>query len=202
MKKFSGLFSILIVLIIITFSFLWQLDAENRDSWQQPERIMDTLGIKAGMVIGEAGAGEGYFTFKLANRVGEQGKIFANDIDEKKLKKIEERYQEENIHNITIILGKTEDPLFPKAKLDMAIMVYVFHHLEKPVAFLKNIKPSLKSSAPLVIIERDPDKFNDRSGHFLPKEEVIQTIKEANYDLTNMKTFLPRDNIFICHPRK
>lgn len=200
--RFSGLISTPVVLIVITFSFLWQFDTGNRDSWQQPERIMDTLDIKAGMVIGEAGAGEGYFTFKLANRVGEQGKIYANDIDEKKLKKIEERCKEENIHNITIILGKTEDPLFPKVELDMAIMVYVFHHLEKPVAFLKNIKPSLKSSAPLVIIERDPDKFNDRSGHFLPKEEVIQAIKKANFDLTNMKTFLPRDNIFICHPRK
>jgi ubiquinone/menaquinone biosynthesis C-methylase UbiE len=200
--RFSGLFSIPVVIIVLNFSYLWQFDKENRDSWQQPDRIMDTLGIKAGMIIGEAGAGEGYFTFKLANRVGEQGKIFANDIDEKKLKKIEERCQEENIHNITIILGKTEDPLFPKAELDMAIMVYVFHHLEKPVAFLKNIKASLKPSAPLVIIERDPDKFNDRSGHFLPKKEVIQAIKEANYDLSNMETFLPRDNIFICHPRK
>jgi ubiquinone/menaquinone biosynthesis C-methylase UbiE len=199
--RFSDLSSIFIYIIILISSFLWAFDNGNRDSWQQPERIMDTLGVKAGMVIGEAGAGEGYFTFKLANRVGEQGKIFANDINKKKLKKIEQRCQEENIQNITIILGRTEDPLFPKAQLDMVIMVYVFHHLEKPVSFLKNIKPSLKSSAPLVIVERDPDKFGGRHGHFLPKEEVIQAIKEANYDLTNIKTFLPRDNIFICHSR-
>ena len=63
-----------------------------RDSWQQPEMVMDTLGIKSGMIIGEAGAGRGYFTFKLAERVGETGKIYANDISRSSLNYLRNRW--------------------------------------------------------------------------------------------------------------
>lgn len=190
--------------LLITTLFLSPLSAydhNNRDSWQRPEQILDSIGVKKGMIIGEAGAGEGYFTFKLSQRVEEVGKIYANDIVKKKLKKIQDRCKDEGVQNITTILGKVKDPLFPKNALDMVIMVYVFHHLEEPVAFLRNTKPSLKPAAPLVIVERDPDKFGGRDGHFLPKEKVIAALNEADYVIEKILTFLLRDNIYICYPK-
>ena len=172
----------------------------QRDRWQQPQRILDSLDIKPGMVVGEAGAGEGYFTFKLSKRIGPSGKIYANDIDSEKLETLKEQMEHDNITNIIPLLGKIEDPCFPDSSLEMVIMVYVIHHLEEPVPFFENLKSDLKASAALVIIERDPDKHGGRNGHFLPKEEVQQILIESNYTIERIMTFLPRDNIYIAYP--
>ena len=172
----------------------------QRDRWQQPQRILDSLDIKPGMVVGEAGAGEGYFTFKLSKRIGPSGKIYANDIDSEKLETLKEHMEHDNITNIIPLLGKIEDPCFPDSSLDMVIMVYVIHHLEEPVPFFENLKSDLKAGAALVIIERDPDKHGGRNGHFLPKEEVQQILIESNYTIERIMTFLPRDNIYIAYP--
>jgi len=169
----------------------------NRDRWQKPDKVIDAIGIKEGMVIGEAGAGAGYFTIHLAKQVGEKGIIYANDISQYSLNRLKRRCEREDINNVKTILGEVKDPLFPKNKLDMVIMVYVFHHLDKPVDFLENIKPSLKESAPLVILEQDPDKFDDAKGHFYKKEKILKEVKKSGFKLDRIETFLPRDTIYI-----
>ena len=96
------------------------------------------------MRVGEAGAGQGYFTFPLARRVGSKGIVFANDISASSLAVIRERVVREGLGNIKIVMGEIEDPLFPEMNLDMVVMVYVFHMLERPIPFLKNIRSYLK----------------------------------------------------------
>ncbi len=168
-----------------------------RDSWQQPEKVMDVLGIKSGMVIGEIGAGEGYFTFHLSNRVGNSGKVFANDIDKKSLSEIVRKSKEKNIRNIQTIIGELTDPKFPSKDLDMLVMMYVFHDLEKPVEYLKTCKKYLEKNKRIVIIDRDPDKFGSDYDHFWKKDKVLRLIKKAGYKLDRIETFLSRDNIYI-----
>ncbi len=168
----------------------------DRDRWQQPEKILDVIGVQPGMVIGEAGAGEGYFTFKLADRVGPEGKILANDIDTDALAELEEHASHAGVENITTIVGEVTDPLFPDGQLDMLVMVYVFHDLTKPGPFLESIKPDLKPGAHLVLVEGDPEKhYHD--GHFYKREKVLRLVTAAGFDLVKLETFLPRDNIFI-----
>lgn len=201
-------------LVIIICAFTIQSiagDERDRDQWQQPEKVMDSVGVKPGMVIGEAGAGRGYFTFKLAKRVGDTGKIFANEIVERHLQYIDDRCRREGIQNIETVLGEIEDPIFPKGKLDMVFMVYVFHHLDRPIEFLRNIVPSLKPHATVVLVERDPDKWPpgnknddrsyDSSRHdFMPNHIVLRRIEEAGYTLVKKETFLERDNIYVICP--
>jgi ubiquinone/menaquinone biosynthesis C-methylase UbiE len=184
----------ILFLLLIPVCLLW--GQRDRDGWQQPEQIIDTVGVIPGMVIGEAGAGEGYFTFKLAPRVGKQGMIYANDIDRSALRKLEKRATQEEIENIKTIVGKVTDPLFPDGELDMLIMVYVFHDLTKPLPFLENIKVDLKQGAPLVMVEGDPDKHYGE-GHFYSRERVVEMVTSAGYELVRTETFLPRDTIFI-----
>jgi len=188
----------IVVLISLLILFLYSDDWEKRDTWQQPKKVMDVIGVKEGMVIGIAGAGRGYFTFKMAPRVGSTGMIYANEINERKLNYIKKRCRREKIQNITAILGEVEDPLFPNRKMDMVFMCYVFHHLEKPVEFMINIKSSLKPKANVIILEQDPAKTDDY--HFLEKEVVIKKIKVAGYQIIRLETFLSKDNIFICRP--
>jgi len=187
-------------LFILISSIPILLNAQERDSWQKPEAIMDSVGIKSGMIIGEIGAGDGYFTFKMVERIGSTGHIFANDIIQSKLDYIDRKCKEENINNITTILGKVDDSLLPTDSVDMIIMVYTLHDIENPVIFLKNLHDKLKPEIPVVIVERDPEQYGREYNHFFKKEKVLNLIKDADYKLEKLYTFLERDNIYVIHP--
>jgi ubiquinone/menaquinone biosynthesis C-methylase UbiE len=179
--------------------FLPAAHSESREVWQSPEKVMDAVGIKPGMVIGEPGAGHGFYTIRLAGRVGPNGKIYANDILQDRLNTIERKAMEAGLSNIVTIKGETANPLFPEGKLDMVFMSYVLHDLEKPVAFLKNLKPSLKPKAPLVVLEQSPEKTGDKSGHFWLKEKILRTVRAAGFKLARIEIFLKKDNIYIFY---
>lgn len=166
---------------------------QGRDFWQQPERVMDVIGVKQGMTIGEIGAGRGYFTFKLARRVSREGRIYANDIDQKALRSIDDRCRNEKITNIVTILGEVADPLLPKETLDMAFMSFVLHLLEKPEELLKNLKPSLKSKASLIIIDPRKAKLSPSA----EKMKIIDLVTKAGYKFVRKETFIDRANIYI-----
>ena len=159
---------------------------------------MNAIGVKPGMVIGEIGAGRGRYTVHLAQRVGDTGKVLANDIDANALAYLRERLKRNRITNVATILGREDHPLFPPHSLDMAIMVWVYHHLEQPVAMLKNLAPSLKASAPVVILDPDPDQEGELdSPRPSSKERVASEAREAGFELVRIDTFLPRDVIYI-----
>jgi ubiquinone/menaquinone biosynthesis C-methylase UbiE len=169
---------------------------------QPPKEIMDAIGVKPGMIIGEIGAGTGRMTVWLADRVGDKGKIFANDIDRQALDHLERRCEKDNFHNVVTILGEVENPLLPKNTLDLAFMINVYHHLDMPVALVRNIIPSLKSTGILAIVDADPEKSNFGPGHSTPREEMLAQLDEAGYKLIRVETFLPDDNIYICRPKQ
>ena len=173
------------------------LDADDvRDKWHQPDKVMDLVGVRQGMIIGEVGAGHGYFTFKLSRRVGESGKIYANDISRSSLKYLRDRCQREGITNIETVIGEVEDPLLPH-DLDMVFIVNAFHDLARPVDLLNNLAVSLKPEAPVVIIDRDPEKVRYETAHFLSREVVLEKIDQSVFGLVRLETFLPQHNIYI-----
>ncbi len=168
---------------------------DRRDRAHQPDRVMDLAGVEAGMVIGEVGAGSGYFTFHLARRVGETGRIFANDISRRALDSLRRRCEREKITHIKTILGEEEDPRLPP-DLDMVFIVNAFHDIARPVPLLNNLASSLKPGARVIILDRDPERFRD-SGHFLTQQEVREKIAESVFELERVETFLPQHNIYI-----
>lgn len=183
---------------------------ETREKWANdrmpPEQVMDAIGIKPGMVIGELGAGRGRYTVHLANRVGKQGKIIANDINEKALAYLRERCQRHNIQNIETLLGKIDDPLFPENSLDMVVMVWVFHMLEKPLPIMNNLRSSLKPGATVVILDPPDDEIDEEikamKGKLDPnrptiKERIEQGAAAGGFELVKILTFLPKDSIYI-----
>ena len=174
------------------------LGAESRDTWQQPDKVVEIIGIKPGMVIGEPGAGRGFYTFRLARKVGPAGKIYANDIVEKDLNHIKKRAKKEGFKNIVTIKGEIKDPLFPVNELDMVFMSYVLHDLDRPAAFLKNLRAYLKPDTPLVILEQSPEKTGE-TWHFWKKEKILKTLKSAGYRLERIENFLPKDNIYFFY---
>jgi ubiquinone/menaquinone biosynthesis C-methylase UbiE len=173
-----------------------------RETWQPPEKILDAIGVKPGMRVGEAGAGQGYFTFPLARRVGAGGVVLANDIATSSLDVIRERADREGLKNIKIVVGAVEDPLFPEKNLEMVVMVYVLHMLERPVPFLKNLHSYLKTGGSLVIIERNTAVERAHTPSFMTNRQILETVSETGYELDRTETFLPRDTIYIYKAKR
>lgn len=192
-------------MLLLSRAFLsgCQTNLEEPGEWrtnqrQPPDKVMEAIGVKPGMVIGEVGAGRGRYTVHLATKVGETGKIYANDIDNRSLEHLRDRCTRAGINNVEIILGKVDDPLFPKAALDMVFMVLTYHHLEKPIALLKNLIAGLKPEATVVIVDPDPVKDRDRGGRESTSEEKMRReAAAAGLEIVRVETFLERDNIFI-----
>ena len=190
MKKFKFI-TLLLLSGLVLFSGFTLVQSSRRDARVQPEKVMDVIGVKSGMVIGEAGAGRGYLTFKLSRRVGETGMIYANDIDRGVLQSINNRCKKENIKNIKTIVGEVEDPLFPVNELDMVVMIRAFHDFEKKVEWLKNAKKYMKPDATLVIIDGHDNHTQ------LNREKVEKMGEEAGYQLVQYETFLTEDYIYV-----
>ncbi|MDH4272619.1 MAG: class I SAM-dependent methyltransferase [Candidatus Aminicenantes bacterium] len=175
----------------------------TRDSWQEPERLLQTIGIKPGLVIGEVGAGMGYFTFKIASRLGDSGKIYANDILVDRLEAIRKRAESEGIRNITVVRGKPEDPLFPSAKLDMVFIAYTYHMIMMDqavaLAFLENLKKYLTAETPVVVVDRPSGMQEDSHsmGHESPLDPMISQFESAGYRLIGNEDFNSRTQILI-----
>ena len=170
---------------------------ERENRLQPPEKIMDAIGLKPGMVIGEVGAGWGRFTVHLARRVGEKGLVFANDIDKGALTLLEQRAKESGLGNIKVILGEVHDPLFPPGSLDMAFMINVYNAFEDPVRFLRNIAPALKTGGTLAIVLDDPAKSGGESARSATREQFLAHVDKAGYKVVKEETFLERDGLYV-----
>ncbi len=194
--------SVAITVCLLVATSVTTLGQADRETWQPPERIMDAIGVEPKMRIGEAGAGTGYFTFPLAGRVGPEGVVYANDISTSSLDVIRDRADAEGLVNIEIVVGAVEDPLFPETDLDMVVMVYVLHMLEKPVEFLRNVRKYMRPGARLVIIERNGTRDRAHYPSFMTKKQVLETMDGTGYTLDRTETFLPRDTIYIYRATK
>jgi ubiquinone/menaquinone biosynthesis C-methylase UbiE len=174
---------------------------QNQNAYQPPELIMDAIGVKPGMVIAEVGAGRGRIVVHMAARVGFDGKVYANDIDQEKLDYLKFRCERDSIYNVWTILGEVDDPLLPEGQLDLVYFINTYHHLADPVELMRNILPSLKPDGLLVIIEHDPEKHPDEGGnHSTPHDELLQEAEEAGYELLRLEDILERDYINIFRP--
>src|SRR5512132_657789 len=114
---------------------LGELEPPDREEWQQPIRIMDALGIGDGSVVADLGAGSGWFTIRLASRVGPNGKVFAEDIQRPMIQAINVRLESLGIKNVHTVLGTASNPALP-VPLDAVLIVDAYHEMEQPVMLL------------------------------------------------------------------
>ena len=171
-----------------------------RDRDQQPEKVMDVIKLHQGMIVGEAGASYGYFTFKMSERVGNTGIVYANDIDPAALRLIEERCQLEKITNIKTVLGAVDNPLFPKNSLDMVVVFDCLFEFSQPVKWMQNTRKYLKPEGRLVIVDPDPSKMGS-SEHFLPRKKIHDFARESGYTLIEVdESFLKSHMIIVLQP--
>jgi ubiquinone/menaquinone biosynthesis C-methylase UbiE len=201
MKRFAPMILAFLCLSFIAPNHVFPQDPDawevNQTNYQPPDIVLPAIDIKEGMIIGEIGAGQGRYSVILADAVGKEGHIYANDIDQGSLEYLDSRCKRDDISNITTIRGKELDPLLPKNELDMIFIVNSYHHFSKPVELLRNAQPALKASGTLVIIEGVPGRYGRSSSHATAKEDLIDQMKEAGYSFDRVAAELTRDNIYI-----
>ena len=129
------------------------LERPEREDEEAPSKALDELGLKPGMVVADIGAGSGYYSVRMAKRVGPTGRIYATDIQQGMLDIIDRRIQVEHLDNITTVLGGFDDPRLPAKSLDLAIMVDVYHELQSPQVFLQRLRGAFKPGGRLVLLE-------------------------------------------------
>lgn len=167
------------------------LEGPDRDAWQQPDKIMDALGIADGSVVADLGAGGGWFTIRLARRVGPNGRVYAEDVQRQMIESIERRVNRENLRNITTILGTSRDPRLP-ARVDAVLIVDAYPEMKEPVVLLRNVAAALKPNGRIGIVDFKKDGFGPGPAleERVDPERVIRDAEAAGLRLIKRETFL------------
>jgi len=128
---------------------------EARDRLREATMVMDRAGIKRGMTVADIGAGEGYYTVRLAARVGPQGRVLAQDIVPAVRDKLADRVTREALDNVSVKLGEPNDPMLPEASFDRIFMVHMYHEIAAPYEFLWRLRPALRPDGRVVVVDAD-----------------------------------------------
>lgn len=133
-----------------------------RDKLNEAQAVMGKAGVAPGMTVADIGAGEGYYTVRLAKRVGDKGRVLAEDIIPAVRDGLAERVAREQLDNVSVRLGDPANPRLPPGSFDRVLMVHMYHEIQQPYEFLWNLRPALKPDGTLVVV--DADRPTNRHG--------------------------------------
>jgi len=175
------------------------LDRSERESEEAPELALDAVGIRKGMVVADVGAGTGYFTLRIARRVGPEGKVYANDVQPEMLDKLRANAQREKLDNVETVLGSVADPKLPAGRIDLVLLVDVYHEFSQPQEMLQHIRAALKPDGRLALLEyrKEDPAIPIRAEHKMSVAEVKAEVEAEGYKLDKVIETLPRQHIIL-----
>ncbi len=171
----------------------------EREAEEQPDAALDAIGIAKGSTVADVGAGAGYLTWRLAERVGPSGKVYGNDIQPQMLDLLRRNMQQRGIKNVEPVLGAADDPKLPREAIDLVLLVDVYHEFSEPQAMLRHIRESLRSGGRLVLLEyrgEDP-KVPIRPEHKMTVAQVKAELEPEGFRMERVSEVLPRQHILI-----
>ena len=130
-------------------------DEDSRDKAGESVEVMNRAGVKAGMTVADIGAGEGYYTTRLAGRVGKGGRVLAQDIVPEVRNALAQRVEREKLDTVTVKLGTPDDPKLPADSFDRVFLVHMYHEISSPYAFLWHLRPAAKRGGRIIVVDAD-----------------------------------------------
>jgi len=175
------------------------LTRENREREEECATLLKNLGIKPGMTICDLGCGNGFYTVKLAELVGEKGKVLAVDIQPEMLQLLKEQAKEAKLTNITPILGSLVDPRLPAGKVDLILCVDVYHEFSHPVQMLAAIRAALAPGGRLALVEfrKEDPNVPIKELHKMSKEQIRKELEPNGYKLVEQFDKLPWQHVMF-----
>ena len=128
---------------------------DARDRLGEAEQVIQLAGVGPGMSVADIGAGEGYYTVRLAPVVGRRGRVLAEDIVPEVEERLVQRVHRESLDNVAVKLGEGDDPKLPPRSFDRIFLVHVYHEVESPYAFLWNMREGLKPDGEVIVVDAD-----------------------------------------------
>jgi ubiquinone/menaquinone biosynthesis C-methylase UbiE len=175
------------------------LEREDRARQEQPEKALDALQLKPGMMVADVGAGTGFYSLRLAKAVGPNGVVFAEDIQPGMLARLKSNAQTAQVGNIVTVLGTESNPHLPEAKLDLVLLVDVYHEFSRPERMLDRIRESLKANGELVLLEfrKEDPSVPIRPEHKMSVDEVRAEVAPEGYEFEKVVDSLPWQHIIF-----
>jgi ubiquinone/menaquinone biosynthesis C-methylase UbiE len=180
------------------------------DAADEIERLATLMAWKPGTVVADIGAGDGSYAFAALEHVGQAGKVFATEIDEKKLKELRAEVKKRNLQNVIVVESAEADTNLPAACCDAIFLRRVYHHLTKPKEFDANLIRSLKPGGRLAIIDFPPRRDlapvegvpSNRGGHGIPQKIVIEELTAAGLQVEKTVNDWSGDSYCVLFVRK
>jgi len=170
----------------------------GRDGWQQPDRVVASLGLAPGARVADLGAGGGYFTWRLADAVGPQGQVFAVDVDDEMLAHLAEQSRERGDANVETVLGEYDDPLIPEGGVDWIFTCNTYHHIEERSAYFAIARRYLRPGGRVAIVEFNGQGWFERwFVHYVPTDEIRAEMGAAGYVELASHDYLDRQSFLV-----
>ena len=174
----------------------------DRDEWQRPDAVIALLGIGPGDRVADLGAGGGYFTFRLAEAVGESGHVFAVDVDDDMVDYLAQQARERGAANVAVVRGEFEDPKLPDGEIDVLFTCNTYHHIADRTAYFRRVLVDLAPNGRVAIVELDGRGgwFARAFGHYTSADTIAREMREAGYEQIAKHEILPRQSFQIFRP--
>jgi ubiquinone/menaquinone biosynthesis C-methylase UbiE len=173
----------------------------EREAEEAPDAALDAIVIARGASVADIGAGAGYITWRLAERVGPAGKVYANDIQPEMLRLLRKNMEARHLTNVEPVLGVEDDPKLPAGRMDLVLLVDVYHEFTEPEKMLRKIRESLKPDGRLVLLEyrKEDPNVPIRPEHKMSVAEVRAELEPEGFRFEKTLETLPRQHILIFH---
>src|SRR6266851_7654441 len=174
------------------------------------KRLAELMEWKPGTIAADIGAGDGKYTFAAAGYVGTSGKVYATEIDAKKLEELKAEVAKRKLQNVLVVESKEPDTNLPTACCGAIFLRHVYHHLTKPAEFDANLVRSLKPGGRLAIIDFAPRAGLDpvegvpsnRGGHGIPQKIVIEELSTAGLQVEKIVNDWPENSYCVLFAKR
>ncbi|MFZ4688732.1 MAG: class I SAM-dependent methyltransferase [Polymorphobacter sp.] len=160
---------------------------DSRDDAGEASNVLRILNIRPGETVADIGAGSGYYTMRVAPVVGAKGRVIAQDIVPRYLDQLKSRVRRAGLKNVQFVLGSPTDPRLPRASVDVALLIHMYHEIAQPYALLYKLRTSLKPGARVAVVDLD----RPSGEHGMPKALLVCEVKAVGYTLVSIADLKP-----------
>ncbi len=156
-------------------------DEESRDKLNEADDVMARAGVEEGMTVADIGTGDGYYTVRLAAKVGPRGRVLAQDIQPKVIERLADRVARDQLDNVSIKLGASDDPRLPANSFDRVFLIHMYHEIGEPYALMWRLRPALRKGGEVVIVDAD----RPTNQHGTPPKLLFCELEAVGYKLVS-----------------